>query len=91
MKIQLALRKVLHANAFVGFIAKKETGLEFIMLPTCNPAVLDINVFSLNFLEANGVGGYGLHFLYNLPGSHNVLSAFVYEYTCYTYQCLGLC
>lgn len=56
MKIQLALRKVLYANAFVGFIAKKETGLEFIMLPTCNPAVSDINVFSLNFLEANGGG-----------------------------------
>lgn len=73
MKIQ-AFSKVLHANALVGSIAKKETGPEFIMIPICNPAVLEINVFTLTFLGHVGVGGYGLHFLYNLPEMHNVLS-----------------
>lgn len=56
MKIQLALSKVLHANAFVGFIANKEMEPELVMLPTCKPAVLEINVFTLNFLGANGDG-----------------------------------
>ena len=90
MNIQMGLSKVQHAKAFVGFIAKKKTGPESIMIPICNPAVLEITVFTLNFLGHMGVGRYGLHFLYSLPESHNVRSAFVCDYTCYTY-CYQLC
>lgn len=39
-----------------------ETGPEFIMIPICDPIVLEINVFILNFLGHMGMGGFAFVF-----------------------------